>query len=68
MEGVTEEMKASGIIMVKAIKAAIDQDEIPELLRSCFICTGFPCAKTVSLKIGIPPPVTLCARQHAGAR
>ncbi len=59
MEGVTEDNEGRlGLIMVKAIKAAIDQDVLPEFYDRVYIVQGSLRNNCVSLKIGIPLPVT----------
>lgn len=59
MEGVTEDNEGRlGLIMVKAIKAAIDKDILPEFYDRVYIVQGSLKNNCVSLKIGIPLPVT----------
>ncbi len=59
MEGVTEDNEGRlGLIIVKALKAAIDQDILPEFYDRVYIVQGSLRNNCVSLKIGIPLPVT----------
>lgn len=59
MEGVTEDNEGRlGLIIVKAIKAAIDKDILPEFYDRVYIVQGSLKNNCVSLKIGIPLPVT----------
>ncbi len=59
MEGVTEDNEGRlGLIIVKALKAAIDKDILPEFYDRVYIVQGSLKNNCVSLKIGIPLPVT----------
>ena len=59
MEGVTEDNEGRlGLIIVKALKAAIDQDILPEFYDRVYIVQGSLRNNCVSMKVGIPLPVT----------
>lgn len=59
MQGVTEDNEGRlGLLIVKALKAAIDQDILPEFYDRVYIVQGSLRNNCVSLKIGIPLSVT----------
>jgi hypothetical protein len=58
MEGVSEDNEARlGMIMMKALRAAIDDDLLPDFYDRVYIVQGSLKNNCVSLKIGIPLPV-----------
>lgn len=59
MQGVVEDNEARlGLIMMKALKAAIDDDILPDFYDRVYIVQGSLRSNQVSLKVGIPLPVT----------
>lgn len=59
MEGVQEDNESRlGLIMMKALRAAIDDDVLPDFYDRVYIVQGSLLNNCVSLKVGIPLPVT----------
>ncbi len=59
MEGVQEDNESRlGLIMMKALRAAIDDDILPDFYDRVYIVQGSLLNNCVSLKVGIPLPVT----------
>jgi hypothetical protein len=59
MQGVVEDNEARlGLIMMKTLKAAIDDDVLPDFYDRVYIVQGSLRNNQVSLKVGIPLPVT----------
>lgn len=59
MEGVMEDNESRlGLIMMKALRAAIDDDILPDFYDRVYIVQGSLLNNCVSLKVGIPLPVT----------
>lgn len=59
MEGVAEENESRlGLIMMKALRAAIDDDILPDFYDRVYVVQGSLRNNCVSLKVGIPLPVT----------
>lgn len=59
MQGVMEDNESRlGFIMMKALRAAIDNDVLPDFYDRVYIVQGSLRNNCVSLKVGIPLPVT----------
>ncbi|HAO46634.1 MAG TPA: FAD-dependent oxidoreductase [Ferruginibacter sp.] len=59
MQGVAEDNEARlGLIMMKALRAAIDDDVLPDFYDRVYVVQGSLRNNQVSLKVGLPLPVT----------